>query len=365
MKHLTYDDIFVNDRNTRSFRPILSAVTGDSDRAIIVNQIEFYMSLNEKTQKTSKVNHFHDGKWWTFNTLEEWHKEFWWLSPRTLRRHLKALRDQGILIADNSFNAKDFDKTLWYTIDREVVVRLCNEKYQELVSQGLLGDDASEENSMECEENVGDYRVSKMATSECPEWTERDVQNGQTNTRYKPISDINNISDINKKKSKGGKSGGSLSCERTVKSDFSISLEKSLKNLEKADMESEDRKEMAYIIEYFFSALHVQARTVHHVLSVGQIQTIYDNLTNLYDNLCLCREEVKYQIHRYFNDFGDRDGTDLTMEHFASPEILKIGDSVMQRQALLDEGTDYINLHRLLREPTEGIRPTRRRVERA
>jgi len=350
VKYATYDDIFVNDKNTRSFRPLLAAVTGDGDRAIIINQIEFYINLNKMKNKTSTINHFRKGRWWMFNTLSNWKREFFWIPERTLRRHFEALKKQGILITDNSLNDKCFDKTTWYSIDHDLLLRLCNEKYEELVRAGIYEavDGGTQEGVFEAEtaENVENTHMSKMATSNVPNWPNRDVQNGQTNTIYKPITDtnVNNIGlkDINIDIKAVGCtfSGKPSKVTRNRKSDFDISLEKSLTNMRKAVSDSQEYEAMKCITEHFFSAVALRTLTVHHVLSVKQCERIYENLVGCYEPVNAYTEDIIWQMKRYLNDFASRTDA-ITMEHFASAGILEVGTYELQRRTLDDEYIDY------------------------
>jgi len=263
-----------------------------------------------------------------------------------LRRHFEALKKQGILITDNSLNDKCFDKTTWYSIDHDFLLRLCNEKYEELVRAGIYEavDGGTQEGVFEAEtaENVENTHMSKMATSIMPNWTNRGVQNGQTNTIYKPITDtnVNNIGLINI--NNNIKAIGSLSTERTVnpKSDFDISLEKSLTNMRKVVLNDKDFRAMKYITETFFSAVTLRTYMVHHVLSVKQCERIYTNLTNNYDPVSAYVEDIVWQIKRYLYDFIPKTDT-ITMEHFASAGILEIGEYELQHIVLEDEDIDY------------------------
>jgi len=345
MKYVKYDDIFVNDKNTRSFRPLLAAVTGDGDRAIIINQIEFYISLNRMKNKTSTINHFRKGRWWMFNTLANWKREFFWIPERTLRRHFDALKKQGILITDNSLNDKCFDKTTWYSIDHDLLLRLCNEKYEELVMAGIYEavDDGTQEGIFveESAKNVENTHMSKMATSNVSNWPNRDVQNGQTNTIYKPITDTN-VNNIGLRDINNIKAIGSLPAERTMnrKSDFDISLEKSLANMRKVVPDDKEFQAMKFITETFFSAVTLRTDMIHHVLSVKQCEKIYANLTNNYEPVSAYVEDVVWQIKRYLYDFIPKTD-DTTMEHFATAGILEIGEYELPHKVLEDEDIDY------------------------
>jgi DnaD/phage-associated family protein len=63
-----------------------------------------------------KKGHIIEGKSWVYNTYEDWQKQFPFWSVTTIRRTLKGLEKQGLLLTDN-FSVMAFDRTKWYTID--------------------------------------------------------------------------------------------------------------------------------------------------------------------------------------------------------------------------------------------------------
>ena len=135
---------------------------------------------------------------------------------------------------------------------------------------------------------------------------------------------------------------GSLSAERTMnrKSDFDISLEKSLANMRRVVPDDEEYQAMKFITETFFSAVTLRTDMIHHVLSVKQCERIYANLTNNYEPVSAYVEDVVWQIKRYLYDFIPKTD-DTTMEHFATAGILEIGEYELPHKVLEDEYIDY------------------------
>ena len=84
------------------------------NEAIVLQQIQYWLAINEKSNKN---DHFHDGRWWTYNTKKDWQRQFFWWSEATVKRILKSLREKGLLLATSEYNKKGYDRTLWYTID--------------------------------------------------------------------------------------------------------------------------------------------------------------------------------------------------------------------------------------------------------
>lgn len=81
------------------------------NEAIILQQVHYWLELNKK-----KGRNFHKGRYWTYNTYEEWQEQFPFWSKETIKRTFKKLRDMGLIIVDR-FNVYQMDRTLWYTID--------------------------------------------------------------------------------------------------------------------------------------------------------------------------------------------------------------------------------------------------------
>lgn len=83
------------------------------NEAIVLQQIEYWLNLNEITEKDTV---FKNGYYWTYQKIEKWTEQFPFWSYDTVKRTLKKLRDKNILITDR-FNEKEYDRTIWYRID--------------------------------------------------------------------------------------------------------------------------------------------------------------------------------------------------------------------------------------------------------
>ena len=81
------------------------------NEAIILQQVHYWLEINKKVGKN-----FHEGRYWTYNTYDEWHEQFPFWSKETIKRAFKRLRGMKIIIVDR-FNVYHMDRTLWYTID--------------------------------------------------------------------------------------------------------------------------------------------------------------------------------------------------------------------------------------------------------
>lgn len=95
------------------------AVVIGLNEALVLQQIHYWIEINKKSNRN-----FHEGRYWTYNTINEWQKGFPFWSTSTIKRILKKLRDMKIVEVDN-FNVYQMDRTLWYTINYEELDKLC------------------------------------------------------------------------------------------------------------------------------------------------------------------------------------------------------------------------------------------------
>lgn len=88
-------------------QPRLAFLLGGSDEAIILQQVHYW------TQKNTNIK---DGYSWVYNSMKEWHKQFYWISESSVKRIFTKLEKKGVLVTGN-YNKAKFDKTKWYRID--------------------------------------------------------------------------------------------------------------------------------------------------------------------------------------------------------------------------------------------------------
>lgn len=81
------------------------------NEAIVLQQIHFWLS---------KKKNFIDGRYWVFNSYEDWSKQFPFWSVSTIRRIFGKLEDHGLVISGN-YNKMGADRTKWYSIDYEKI----------------------------------------------------------------------------------------------------------------------------------------------------------------------------------------------------------------------------------------------------
>lgn len=78
--------------------------------AIILANIAFWVAKNE-----ANGEHFHDGYYWTYNSVSAYSEMFPYLTEKQIRTALETLRAENIIIAGN-YNSDKRDRTLWYAL---------------------------------------------------------------------------------------------------------------------------------------------------------------------------------------------------------------------------------------------------------
>lgn len=103
-----------------SVYPSLAKALGDVNKAIIVQQLHFLLSI---TRGSRNQYNYVDGYWWVYNTYEEWHAIFTWVSIRTLKTLFKSLEESGIVKSISGVKNK-LDRRKWYRIDYEKLAEI-------------------------------------------------------------------------------------------------------------------------------------------------------------------------------------------------------------------------------------------------
>ena len=112
--------------------PSLAAMLNSLDEAVILQQIHYWIE---------KKQNYREGRYWVYNSMENWMQQFPWIKSRTtLTRYFNNLEKKGLLITGN-YNKAGFDKTKWYTIDystlsdfEQRLYRTCTTSDQNLVN---------------------------------------------------------------------------------------------------------------------------------------------------------------------------------------------------------------------------------------
>jgi hypothetical protein len=96
------------------------------DRAVMIQQVAYWMKINRDLRRQT---HYMHGRWWVFNTVDQWHAAFPWLSRRTMVRIISDLEDRGVLISIKP-RSNRMDHTKWYSLHDERLAELMMEARQ-------------------------------------------------------------------------------------------------------------------------------------------------------------------------------------------------------------------------------------------
>jgi len=89
------------------------------NEAIMIQNFAYWIAKNEANDK-----HFHDGRYWVYNSVEAFSRLFPFWTAAQIRHILKNLVDKGVIIKGN-YNASQYDRTCWYAFTDSIC-----EKYQ-------------------------------------------------------------------------------------------------------------------------------------------------------------------------------------------------------------------------------------------
>ena len=90
--------------------PNLAVLVGLNE-AIILQQIHYWIEINREADKN-----FREGFYWTYNSYENWQRQFPFWSVITIKRAITSLRKKGLIVCAN-YNQMTIDRTQWYRID--------------------------------------------------------------------------------------------------------------------------------------------------------------------------------------------------------------------------------------------------------
>lgn len=79
------------------------------EEAVLLESMIFWWRTNRANNQN-----FHDGRWWTFNSVRAYTNIFPWWSEKQIRRILSSCVEQGALL-EGCYNAEPRDRTKWYT----------------------------------------------------------------------------------------------------------------------------------------------------------------------------------------------------------------------------------------------------------
>ena len=85
------------------------------DGAVLLQGMAVWISKNRANER-----HFHDGRWWTYNSKAALARLFPFWTEKQLRRIVKALNEEGALLLGN-YSDGSFHNTTWYALSDDVL----------------------------------------------------------------------------------------------------------------------------------------------------------------------------------------------------------------------------------------------------
>lgn len=96
------------------------------NESLILQQIHYWLEINKKAD-----NNRRDGYYWTYNSYEEWTKQFPFWCSKTIQRAITNLETMRLVVSSN-YNKSKIDRTKWYRIDYEVLEILENSPFGQI-----------------------------------------------------------------------------------------------------------------------------------------------------------------------------------------------------------------------------------------
>lgn len=88
--------------------------------AILLENIAHWVEHNQANEDKKS---FHDGRYWTYNSMKAFSELFPYLKPNAVRTALKKLKDADLIIVGN-FNKLAYDRTQWYALTEKAEAML-------------------------------------------------------------------------------------------------------------------------------------------------------------------------------------------------------------------------------------------------
>lgn len=95
---------------------LVAMLDRNTNMALLLQQVHYWLGIAERSK--GRQGKFEDGRWWIYNSISDWHEQFFFLDERTVRRLLKRLIELGLLLKKEEIDkgAKGGSRT-WFSID--------------------------------------------------------------------------------------------------------------------------------------------------------------------------------------------------------------------------------------------------------
>ena len=96
------------------------AVAVGVNGALLLTRLHYWLKKNADNE-----THYHDGHYWTYNSVAAFKKQFPFWSERTIYNELKKLETNGWIKTGN-YNASTYNRTKWYTLTEKALTLLAS-----------------------------------------------------------------------------------------------------------------------------------------------------------------------------------------------------------------------------------------------
>ena len=83
--------------------------------AVMLWNLSYWQNQNEANQRN-----FHEGRFWTYNSVSAFAEIFEYLSEKQIQRILSKLEKEKVIISGR-FNKMKIDRTKWYSVEKEIM----------------------------------------------------------------------------------------------------------------------------------------------------------------------------------------------------------------------------------------------------
>lgn len=119
----------------------------DIPTAVLLENLFFWIEKNKANNR-----HFHDGHYWTYNSIKAFVDLFPYLTERQIRYTLQKMIDNKLIITGN-YNESQYDRTLWYAIT----------DFGYCILQNCQMDNTKDKNDGKPEENPDNSHFTKLS----------------------------------------------------------------------------------------------------------------------------------------------------------------------------------------------------------
>lgn len=260
--------------------PTLATIIGLNE-SIVLQQVHYWIKIEMKSKDPEVITkHYHDDRWWIYNTYDQWQEQFPFWSTRTLKRIIKSLENRNLLLVNN-YNKFGYDRTKWYTINYDVLESL----------------------NLSHSDNLAQSRVTNCHKEKCQSVTCNTIDYANTSSKeYVKCTMVQNH--------KG-------SCTN----DFSYEiLHNQIRTVCEEDFPDIDIEEVYEIISYYCKTYEYYIGKHHPKMKNTHYKRIIDVIDNC--SIGIDREGFEIIIDKHFTvDYGKP--TDYNMNHFFTLPIIE------------------------------------------